>query len=360
MAIKPFHVTIFLFFLFILFKRPKRKFITENEKYIFYSFLIYLGLTILQSSYSYSQLYSVFYIILTIIILIFFLIAFTSPIDKKGVDQLLRNYFLLTVLISVMLYTYSLPTFMSGHIPTGTDLPGMFVDRGMPRLAGFHEDPNIVCIFFSTAAFYFFSQRGTGSKLFFFLSVICLVSTFSRGGLAAFLFFFILYLLYTSQKYKYFKFMSITGICSIFGVYIHQYIDLVDIINRRLSNIASASGRSVIWDNVWRAVVERPLHGYGPYSMKEYGLNHWEKGRLAHNTPLQIWFDQGLIGLVCYYSIFLLILMTLYFRAGKRSWQFWSFLSICAISLNVSIGIDEVFFTLVVVLLLSSRKYRSV
>lgn len=355
-SVKPFHFAVLVSAIIAVIKSKMIiKLRVYNFKVLLMLLTINIYLIIIQSFYSYSILYSVFYLILNIVMLVNWVIIMSefNP-QSSDPDKVLSYFFKLVTIASLCLYFYSLPEYLNNKFQSGTDLLGIFVDRGMPRLTGIHSDPNIICLINIPATLFFIFQKNYKNYFFALLSLIALVLTFSRAGLAIFLLVFTLQLLLSDTRHKTIKLCFLgTGVL-LFLAMLHAYVDLFEILEKRLRNLGNASGRFVIWNNVWTAIAERPFWGYGPYSMKAYGADFWEKGRLAHNTPLQLWFDQGLIGLSLYYLLYLCIIIIIFLNSGPRSFHFFGFLSICMVSLSVSVGVDEFMFTLFVLLLLSS------
>ena len=355
-SIKPFHFAVLFSALIAILKSELIiKLESRYFKALLFIFVINICLMLVQSIYSYSVLHSIFYIILNVIMIVNWLVIMSefNP-QTSDPDAVLSYFFKLVVVMSLGLYFFTLPEYLNHEFRTGTDLLGIFVDRGMPRLTGVHTDPNIICLIIIPAILFFLFQKKYQSHFFAFLSLLALILTFSRAGIAIFLLVFTLQLLFSDSGYRKFNLIFVGfGVFSFLAL-LQGNINLVEIIEKRLDNLNNASGRFIIWNNVWSAILERPLWGYGPYSMKAYGADFWEKGRLAHNTPLQLWFDQGLVGLICYYLIYLCIFISILLNSGFRSFHMASFLSICLVSLSVSIGIDEFMFTLFLLLLLSS------
>jgi O-antigen ligase len=96
------------------------------------------------------------------------------------------------------------------------------------------------------------------------------------------------------------SFISISAVVLTFPSYLQ---DLMLMVSRtgRLSEVATLTGRTYIWEWVLSAAAERPLHGYGFGStrvvMVEGYRGPWGfTTSSAHNAWLQAWITVGLIG----------------------------------------------------------------
>ena len=360
-SVKPFHFAVLLSLIILISqKKVVLRYLNQNIKVLMLAFLAYLSLTVNQSIYSYSIAYSLFYVILSIIILLSWLILiYEHNLNSKCIDKVSSYFFKLFLIGSLVLYIYSFPEYLNRKISTGTDLLGIFVDRGMPRLTGLHEDPNIICIICIPAILFFIFNEQYKNIFFACCGFIVLLLTFSRGGIAVFLLIFSVVLTFSNSRYKFLYFSSLVVTILVVFLTLNTLFDVGQLVENRFDNIGNASGRVEIWTNVWHGIEQRPGLGFGPYSMKEYGADHWQKGRLAHNTFLQIWFDQGLVGLLFYYNIYMIIAIIIVSSVGLKSYHLYSFLSICMVSLNVSVGMDEFVFLLFMLIMLSALQNKN-
>jgi hypothetical protein len=78
-----------------------------------------------------------------------------------------------------------------------------------------------------------------------------------------------------------------------------------------------AHGRAWMWSAAYRTALERPLQGYGAASFLPATLErqpgHGRLTRFAHNLPLELWVEVGVLGL--------LLGIALYAAAGRVLWR---------------------------------------
>jgi O-antigen ligase len=186
--------------------------------------------------------------------------------------------------------------------------------RTYHALRGVYENKNILGCFMALAALtwllYSFSQsRGRMVGITFFLISIALLLL--SKSITAFIVFFLLFIILVYYSAKYYNIWAlrpfiIFAVGSLFiWLYGHFGIAL-DFLGRD----ATLTGRTLIWQEVWRMILQRPWLGYG-YSAFWLGWNGpssyvWNalpsKVISAHSGFLDLWLQLGLAG-VCIFLI---------------------------------------------------------
>lgn len=171
---------------------------------------------------------------------------------------------------------------------------------GMPRLVGLRmgtDSFNWMSAFFTIV---FFKNKKNKWAL---LGLICSLMTFS----ITFLLVLAIALLYIIiKKGKLFQTMLFASIVS--GIVYYYYLTNAwfhIIIQSRIHNVATGTGRFDIWGFVVDKALEKPIFGHGMNQLKVYLTKYSDTTiRSAHNSLLEIFFNAGIIG-VAIYLIFL-------------------------------------------------------
>lgn len=141
--------------------------------------------------------------------------------------------------------------------------------------------------------------------LLFFITIITVICTYSRGGFIG-LVAVILLLVFKSKRKKIgFTFLTI-GIVLFFNFIPQEYKERIETI-KSYQEDESAMGRIYAWQAAWAMAKDRPLTGVGMGKenfLLAFPKYHSFKPRVAHNSYLQLLADSGFIAL----AIFLFLL----------------------------------------------------
>lgn len=194
-------------------------------------------------------------------------------------------------------------------------------------LLGGIEDPNQLCGYFILPILLYMKEITKRNKLMpFYIMLIMLIcyiifKTGSRGGLIAILIPIFAYVLVLVKDIK--RIVKISAaLIAVLIVFIYFIYPSIPEEVRQRYTVESVeedrgSGRFEIWDAVYNSIVESEqsiIFGKGIGSTVKVLADAGIKLLVAHNHWLQIWCDQGLIGMF----LFLAMLVICFFRVFKR------------------------------------------
>lgn len=194
-------------------------------------------------------------------------------------------------------------------------LPGTF-SIVVGRSAGLGIDPNVsaFCLLALLAVSLRWKRPSTVNLLLLVVSLVAILSTFSRGGLILWAVAFLVYagqLLRTARVG--FVAASLLGVASVtvLLVWLAPSTSLMDIpeVNERLSRLTLQADLVDLDDSrvglllhYLDQVMTQPLLGYGTGAMdQELWRAPFEQG--PHNMYVRVWFDHGLWGLLTYVGV---------------------------------------------------------
>ncbi len=227
-------------------------------------------------------------------------------------------------------------------------------------ILGFYEDPNQFCGYFIMSIMIYIKRILNRSKLtplyvvLLLLTLYAVLKTGSRGGLIGIVAGIALFVLLGIKSLKS-KIALIAGgmICALFVVQV-VFPLLPQTVQERYSveRVAEdkGSGRFEIWKYLIEYTAEKPermIHGGGLYStadaMENSGLGL--SARWAHNQFIQVFADQGIIGL----SLFLLFVALCFFRNIRKNPEFaCAFAAVMALSLSLTFYVFKPYINIVI------------
>lgn len=250
----------------------------------------------------------------------------------------------------------SMKVYMEHH-----DFYGVTIEKSIPRMIGFNNDPNICALIFLFFSFLFYFSKERFAKVFFYVSFLCLMLTLSRGGAAAFFAgFFVIFIM--GSKFEKLKFIFIGG-GAIFFVFILAFLypDSYELfIEKRLSGLEEGGGRFQIWANAFSLVDEKPILGYGIFSFRAIMEHHFGISKFAHNTFVEVVLELGLLGFILFT---LPLLVTFFFCVKLTKINEYKFLLPAYVSLLVamnglSIYINIIFLFFILVISVATYKLK--
>ena len=227
-------------------------------------------------------------------------------------------------------------------------------------ILGFYEDPNQFCGYFIMSIMIYIKRILNRSKLtplyvvLLLLTLYAVLKTGSRGGLIGIVAGIALFVLLGIKSLKS-KIALIAGgmICALFVVQV-VFPLLPQTVQERYSveRVAEdkGSGRFEIWKYLIEYTAEKPermIHGGGLYStadaMENSGLGL--SASWAHNQFIQVFADQGIIGL----SLFLLFVALCFFRNIRKNPEFaCAFAAVMALSLSLTFYVFKPYINIVI------------
>lgn len=250
---------------------------------------------------------------------------------------------------------------------------GIYVERGMPRLIGPLLDPNIFTFYICPVFFYTLlkPQKKLFDYLFFTLLCVALILSMSRGGIIAISFatMIILFIktlsallrLRLNKSDVFFISLAIITTSIILNL-IFSSTDFAMMLERRINDIGSGSGRFEIWENALKLWHENMLLGIGWFNFLDFNILMFDRANYAHNTFIETLVETGLIGFILYLAFHLLILLKIInlVRLNKRyEFVFYSYLAILIQFNSLSLIVNEVFFMFLILLSIFYRNERS-
>lgn len=233
----------------------------------------------------------------TVIFLYFVLYQILKRIDIPTIINL--------IFISGMVFALlSLIFFVIGIESAG------FMDRGIYRLTGLVQDPNIFVLFMTPAysiAIFKIINREYKYIIGLIFMIIPMLLSYSRGGLIGITIVTMLILISNLSKELLKKivivfFIIIAVLVTLFmftdiNEWINNIvgIDIIDIIKRRI-NPGNGSGRIPLWKNSIVFLSMYPIIGIGLYNFRQYNQLYFDNPRYVHNVFLEVTCENGIIG----------------------------------------------------------------
>lgn len=153
-----------------------------------------------------------------------------------------------------------------------------------------------------------------------FIMGINLLLTFSRSSWGATAIAVSIIFFYKFRNMKYVN--VLVGIaCFAAVMFLIQYIPKLQLGSGKFSaGIFSLSGRGMLWNAAYRAIIDRPITGFGignsVSALNMYSLNIL--GRTPHNTFLRMWVEMGIFGLLIY-LLFVYNIVRGFFKRENKS-----------------------------------------
>ena len=340
-ALKPY--MIFLFIL-IVYKFTTFYFVKFNlYEYMMMLFYLTFSFTGAFSLYPIESIRIILGIILLIMcyfIIRFFLIEYSTNMIEQaiGYSGIVFN------MVSLLLYIFALKFQI-------TTIGGVMLDRDYPRLIGVVTDPNYY-IFYNSIFFTYFlcNSKGYINKVGLILCLVTNLLTFSRGGLMAMVFVFLIFLL-ISKPIKQLKLIfSSISLLSIFA-FVLAFIFKINFFTMIFSRIQDfttdgGSGRFELWSRAWNYFGSHSFFGIGAFNFKEYNFHDYSDTHFVHNTFLEILSESGVIG----FSMYALFLFFVCYQllennlTYKKPYLFLTFILFLVQMTSLTFFINEVFF----------------
>ncbi|PLW82081.1 hypothetical protein CWI75_09775 [Kineobactrum sediminis] len=253
----------------------------------------------------------------------------------------------LFLLGSLLNYFFGLLTMDLGaeHV----DFFGLTIEKGVPRMIGLSNDPNIFAFTILIFIFYFIYSSGRWSRMFAGLGVASLLLSMSRGGGVAFIFGLVGVIVMARPRAWVYIILSFSILLTVYFFWPAGYlVDVIGIyIDKRVSGIETAGGRTIIWRNALELWESRPVFGYGIFSFQDVLGEVFNDYRHAHNTYLEVLFETGIIGFVIFssfilFSLFLSLRISL--KCNELRFLFPSFVALVVAIFGLSVYIHPVFF----------------
>ena len=162
------------------------------------------------------------------------------------------------------------------------------------------------------------------------ISVIALMLSTSRGGIAAFISIIFICSIYLSKTKGYnFKKTVLSAIVGVLFIGVLSYV-YVDDVNKRLNALSTQvytmNDRTILWSAAVMASMDRPLTGWGygdlifhydePFKNTVYG-KALDTDKDQHNMFIKIFFHQGIFGVITYATLIIVAIMVFFSTAIK-------------------------------------------
>ncbi len=312
----PLHIFSVLVFVFLLIVR-RLKFVELTWIEIFFSSFLLFAL--FSSLYTFSHDFSLRFIMGVAVVAFCYFVTKSLCLNMTSVMHGAMNVaFSAFILLTLCLYFAGL---LSADITAEhVDFYGVTIEKGIPRMIGLNNDPNICALASLIPLFFFLMKKGIIAKFFFFLSLFCVLATLSRGGLIAAVAGIVSCIIILSNKGR-FHFLLITGILvtSMLIGALFSYDLIQPILEKRTSGISTGGGRFEVWMNAAKLISERPIHGYGIFTFREVLGNTYEIEKFAHNTYIEVFLETGIIGLFLFLLFIFSFLVNGYLVAKTSS-----------------------------------------
>ena len=304
-------------------------------------FLLFMAIAAAEAPFSFDPT-RCFTVLCRVAIVIFSIFQFrylAYSMDRKKVEQIFTAVCLLFLVVSLILYVYSLIELGFQFEIANTRTIGIMVDRKMPRLASIASiDPNNTAIFCAIPlAFFAGKKRYKITDVIGILGFSTLIAlTVSRGAVIAMAGLLLVTLFRNGQPVKK-RILTFLGIAVAFAVastavnlcvnsgkdlswrnndndepvlvasigkyYRHGDLTIIGATSNgtsiidRLQNAISdgGSGRMKLWQNAFNTFLDHPVTGIGIGNFMGYNKKVYKRGQYAHNTYLEILAETGIV-----------------------------------------------------------------
>ncbi|WP_175422450.1 O-antigen ligase family protein [Vibrio scophthalmi] len=325
-------------------------------------FIVYSGVSFFWSDYPDASI-KMFLAMCVLSFIYFFLRNIVVNLSLDGLVKVLIISGLVINLVSLLLYIFSFLS-LDGNfnsMPKGTYM-GLLVDRGVPRLTGLLNDPNLFVVMNLIFVFVSFSFRQFKmSKMLMVVSLCSVFLTFSRGGWVAIFIglvcVFVFSMFKDSKPINFIKLALVVLTFVLMMVVFYQFIpeQYKVYFVERFAHIGSASGRFKLWNNAVSLLPQSGLFGFGIFSAKHVNCDMFMSCKYFHNTYLALLLEVGVLGFALYYlpHVYLLIktIKVMLFNLNENVVRFSSFLfgvhvSILAMMMSLTIYANEILIIL--------------
>ncbi|GGB41514.1 O-antigen ligase family protein [Fictibacillus barbaricus] len=235
---------------------------------------------------------------------------------------------------------------------------GVFMDREYPRLIGLVADPNYL-VFYNTLFFTYFlcNLNNMRNRLGLLLCIVTSLLSFSRGGLAAFVAIFILYILIMNHPMRQLRlligsFLSIAVMLYVSVTFLR--FDIYSVIQSRIQDFSrdGGSGRFELWERAWEYFMGSPWIGIGASNFLPYNRFQFGDSLQVHNTFLEILSETGIIGAFGFLAFLFLTIYQLFQHKvyKKKPYLFLAFFGFLLQMVSLSIIINDLFFMYLAIL----------
>lgn len=310
---------------------------------VFYIFAVFSSLYTISHELSFR-----FMMGLTIVIVCYVTLK-SMAYDFPNYMAVLRWSFRIFVSASLIYYLAGLSVINLGA--EHTDFFGATVEKGIPRMIGLNNDPNICASAILFPLLFFCFDKSVFSRTFFFFSLFCLLATLSRGGMLAGVvgLFAAFFMVNSRVKLYYLGAGTLLGFVVI-GVYSFFSDTLSILFEKRINGMSSGGGRFEVWNNALTLFDSNPHLGFGIFTFRHVSELNYDIPKFAHNTYLEVLVETGWIGFLLFLIFCFLIIINSFFVAVKSEEYQYLFPLTCAIlfsMMSLSMYINPIFIFMV-------------
>ena len=399
-------------FLFNILKKNqmKRTAITKVEALYF----LFIVAAFILSIFSFNKTESIKQIIkICTLIFIFwqFIVLFRNT-DKKLLKESFSIASLSFFAITFVLYVVGLIALGFNFNVENIDIWGVTIDRHMPRLISLaYNDPNITALYLSVPfAFFLADDKAPKRKLGLIASSFIIGLTLSRGAylsLVPSILAFVFFSKWTIKK----RLASVATVVASIGLAFCLLLGMTSIrpdqsvpasnigqgassqttnketksngdsaakdqksiaqnnnkasTNNYNNSIAEhfdlskggGSGRLPLWNRAIETIKKHPLTGVGLNNTYVYTEKAYGKGKYIHNTYLEIFMEEGVIGGSLYLLVVAAICISCWRLRKQCLFPALLFIFLFCAQVFLSVGFSEVFFAGILVLVIYSRDF---
>ena len=286
---------------------------TSIEKTIFI-FYLYASITALYSSHPDGSLR--FILGISLVTITYVIVRYHILLNLESLEKMILLSGKLFIICSLLNYTLGLSVMniQAEHM----DFFGVTIEKGLPRMIGLNNDPNICA--FACLIFFFFLifKSGFQNKLFAGISLFCILATLSRGGGIALVLGLLSLILIVSGRKKIDFIFWIVGISFVLSIlFFYNYEVLRSFMEKRINGLETGGGRFEIWKNAFIAFNSKPILGYGIFTFRDVMGDAFNDERFAHNTYLEVLLETGVLGLALYLLCLTFVLFSSFKQARK-------------------------------------------
>lgn len=347
----------FVFLLIGLFL--KVKFRLAPFFFLFVFFIVYS----ITGIWSYEYMGSVVGVIgiIQLFIYVFSFIIILSIKGETGINYNIVSAIVIFIILNISYYIVGVITYNGSYIEN-TKHFGMMIDRGMIRARGLTNDPNILSLYLGICFIYI--QQCALFKIKYKNTILLLIITLffltiSRGGIIALLLSYsIVFVIELLKMKKNILYLIIGGgLGVILFIYMYHYDDVVnEIVNKRLDNISTGSGRFHLWDFALSKINESPIFGHGVFTTKYIFIELLGKVGYSHNSIIEIFMEGGFFLFISFFVLFINVLLKAVKNIYRNSWMLPVLCFITVQYMTLSLIFNEFIYFIYVLILFTHKK----
>lgn len=135
-------------------------------------------------------------------------------------------------------------------------------------------------------------------------------------------------------------------------------MNLFIIIDKRLNDISSGSGRFDLWNSAFKYFFENPIFGHGIFTTKYIFEMILGKPAYTHNTFIELLLEGGISLLFIYLLLFFYLFLLLFKNIKENLWLISCLIFILIQFMTLSLSFNEFVYFIFIIILLFNKKQQ--